>query len=200
MAQFDLVLEDFWSQQSFVETESGGYLFNLPSTAIVLKLETAEQKANLSHKLSKYLFRETALGMIGFIFGSIFSLPIDSIILIILIMNWHCRFKFWPGLYSHFAEELASSPRGSFTQFRLLKAQGNYGKLKSNYITACFFAIMYFSIFICLVSSVAPVFVLNVYAGLNWVMNICLLYSTYLSGLTAWRLRSVLTEENLLNE
>ena len=47
MSQFDLVLEDFWSQQSFVKTESGEYLFNLPSTDIVFKLETAEQKKEL---------------------------------------------------------------------------------------------------------------------------------------------------------
>ena len=39
MTQFDLVLEDFWSQQAFVETESGDYLFNLPSTAIILSLK-----------------------------------------------------------------------------------------------------------------------------------------------------------------
>ena len=190
MFRFNRKVKKTRVENSFVETESGEYLFNLPSTDIVLKFETVEQLEELKKKLSKYYFREGTLCLLSLLFEAGSDLPIDMIIIVIIILNYNIKWKIWPGLYSYFADELESASRGSFTQFKMLKEKGNHKKIKFKYLMASLFALISFSLAITITNSAFIVYIFES----KLFANILLMSVTYELGTTALRLRSVLRE------
>ena len=191
MFKFNRKLKNRRVKLSFVETESGRYLFNLPNSDIVMEIDTLEQVIELQNKLSKYYSREGTLLLLGLIFGSNSSFLFDSIVIIIVLLNYHLKWSFWPGIYSYFSEELTSSPRGSFTDFKFLQVKGNISKIKFKFLIASSFAFICFLLGI--TNSEISVFLIN-FLGSKLFVNIALLSIAFETGLTALRLKSVLNE------